>query len=53
MVHHLAGKAINTTKYGLRRSVRIGEAEEDPELSFFGSYREKRDEGICKAYPYA
>ena len=38
---HPDGKAKDTTRYGLRRALRAGASEEDPELPFFGSDREK------------
>ena len=59
----VTGEGINTTYringscqsviYCVSWPLHAGRAEEDPELPFFGSDREKREERIGKAYPYA
>lgn len=39
----LGGKATVTTRYGLRRPLRAGASEEDPEPGVFGSARRRKD----------
>lgn len=45
MGFHPDGKAKDTTRYGLRRALRAGASEEDPELPF-SDFSEKREKPV-------
>lgn len=51
---HIASfTAENTATSCVSWQLRAGVSEEDPELAFFGSDREKREYNIGSTYPYA